>query len=70
MKKPKPRTVAQIRAEKKRALRKRYIRSNKGSRRLSKMLAKQRFEAEVRKQVKKMVDKKVIEDANNNSSEK
>ena len=69
MKKPKQRTAAQVRAEKKRAARKRHLRSSKGSRRLSKMLAKQRYETEVRKQVKKMIDAKAIESANNNSSE-
>ena len=55
MKKPKRRTTAQVKAEKKRAAKKSYMRKNKGRKRLKALEAQRRFRIEVEKAVKKQM---------------
>ena len=57
MKKPKRRTTAQIKAEKKRAAKKSYMRKNKGRKRLKVKEAQKQFQIQVEQQIKKMMDK-------------
>ena len=56
MKKSKGRTAAQAKAEKKRAAKKRYMRKNKGLKKLKVLEAKRRFRIEVEKAVKKQME--------------
>ena len=69
MKKPKRRTSAQVKAEKKRAARKSYIRKNKGFKKVKTMEAQKRFRIEVEKQVQKMMkEKQALAEASSNSA--
>ena len=55
MKKPKRRTTAQVKAEKKRAAKKSYMRKNKGRKRLKVLEAQRKFRIEVEKAIKKQM---------------
>ena len=56
MRKPKRRTTAQVKAEKKRAAKKSYMRKNKGRKKLKTLEAQRRFRIEVEKAVKKQME--------------
>ena len=62
MKKPKRRTTAQVKAEKKRAAKKSYMRKNKGLKKAKLTEARKRYRIEVEKQVQQMMKKKLEEE--------
>ena len=58
MKKPKRRTPAQVKAEKKRAAKKSFMRKNKGRKRAKNKLAQKQFQIQVEQQIRKMAEEK------------
>ena len=63
MRKPKRRSPAQVKAEKKRAAKKSFMRKNKGRRRMKVKEAQKQFQIQVEQQIKKMMNKKKKEES-------